>query len=151
MFKNHIDIKLKHQTFVKRVCETSIVYALKNGHGFATSSSNELEDENGKPIGIICFWSEVNLAKLCVKNEWNDYEPIEINLAEFIENWCIGIENDGLLIGTNFDKDMFGFEIEGYELILELIEELKANNKELKFRNFENINDIETQVKEAMQ
>ncbi len=151
MLKNHIDVKLKHEKFVKKVCETSLVYGLENEDGFATSSSNDLEDESGEPIGIICFWSEKALAKSCVKNDWEEYEPTEINLAEFIENWCIGIDNDELLIGTNFDQNMFGYEIEGYELILELIEELKKNNKELDFEKFENLEDLETQIREAME
>lgn len=150
MLKNHIDVRLKHEKFVKKVCETSIVYGLEDEDGFATSSSNDLEDENGVPIGIICFWSDKALAKSCVKNGWEEYEPTEINLAEFIENWCIGIDNDELLVGTNFDQNMFGFEIEGYELILELIDELKKNKKELEFQKFENIEDLENQIREAI-
>jgi hypothetical protein len=151
MFKNHIDLKLKHEKFVKKVCETNLVYGLENEDGFATSSSNDLEDEDGKPIGIICFWSEKALAKSGIKNGWEEYEPTEINQAEFIENWCIGIDNDELLVGTNFDQNMFGYEIEGYELILELIEELKKKNKELDFEKFENLEDLEVQIREAME
>ncbi|ESU24657.1 hypothetical protein FLJC2902T_31890 [Flavobacterium limnosediminis JC2902] len=151
MFKNHIDIRLKHEKFIKKVCETNIVYGLESEDGFATSSSNDLEDEDGEPIGIICFWSEKALANSCVKNNWEEYKPTEINLAEFIENWCIGIDNDGLLIGTNFDQNMFGHEVEGYELILELIDELKKNKKELEFQKFENLADLETQIKEVLE
>ncbi|WP_278022073.1 DUF2750 domain-containing protein [Flavobacterium ginsengisoli] len=75
MFKNHIDIKLKHKKFIKEVCETEIVFALKSKNGFATSYSNEFEDEDGEPIGIICFWSKEIMAKICAKNEWDDYHP----------------------------------------------------------------------------
>lgn len=91
------------------------------------------------------------MSKSCVKNGWEEYEPTEIDLAEFIENWCIGIDNDELLVGTNFDQNMFGYEIEGYELILELIKELKKNKKELDFEKFENLEDLETQIREAME
>lgn len=110
-----------------------------------------MEDEDGEPIGMICFWSEKALAKSCIKNGWEEYEPLEIDLTEFIENWCIGIDNDGLLIGTNFAQNMFGYEIEGYELILELITELKTNNKELEFQKFDNLSDLESQIKEALE
>jgi hypothetical protein len=143
MFKNHIDVKLKHKKFIKKVCETKIVYSLENEDGIATSSSNDLEDENGEPIGILCFWG--------VKDGWKTYEVLEINLVDFMENWCVGIDNDGLLIGTNFDQNMFGFEIEGYDLILELIDELKTNNTKLDFQKFQSLEDFETQVKEAIQ
>jgi hypothetical protein len=151
MFKNHIDVKLKHKKFIKKVCETKIVYSLENEDGIATSSSNDLEDENGEPIGILCFWGEKAYAKSCIKDGWKTYEVLEINLVDFMENWCVGIDNDGLLIGTNFDQNMFGFEIEGYDLILELIDELKTNNTKLDFQKFQSLEDFETQVKEAIQ
>ncbi|TDO83243.1 uncharacterized protein DUF2750 [Flavobacterium chryseum] len=151
MFKNHIDIKINHEKFIKKVCETNIVYGLKNEAGFATSSSNELEDENGEPVEIICFWSEEVRARVCAKNGWENYCTAEIELSEFIENWCIGIDNDELLVGTNFDQNMFGREIEGYDLILELIDELKKTSKELEFQKFENLQDLETQIKESLE
>lgn len=150
MFKNHLDIRLKHEKFIAKVCETKIVYGLENEEGFATSSSNEFEDENGEAIGIICFWSEKALANVCARKYWSSYEPIEVDLSEFMENWCIGIENDGLLVGTNFDQNLFGFEIEGYDLILELIQELKRTKQELEFEKFKDLADFEQQLKEAL-
>lgn len=150
MLKNHIDVRLKHEKFIKRVCETNIVYGLESKEGFATSSSNDFEDEDGEPVGIICFWSEKALANSCIKNGWEEYKLAEINLSEFIENWCIGMDNDELLVGTNFDQNMFGFEIEPFDLILELVEELKTNKKELEFLKFENLVDLENQINEAI-
>ncbi len=123
MLKNHIDIKLKNKKFVKEVCETGIVFGLKNKEGFATSCSNGLEDEDGEAITLICFWSKEIMAKVCAKNEWESYAPVEIKLSDFLENWCIGIHNDGLLVGANFDQHLFGYESEGYDLILEIIAE----------------------------
>lgn len=151
MFKNHTDVKLKHEKFVKDVCETNIVYGLKNEHGFATTISNDLEYENGDPVGIICFWSESALANSCIKDVWEKYKITEINLAEFIENWCIGIDNDQLLVGTNFDQNMFGYEADGYELALELVTELKKNNIELKLNIFKSLEDLESQLKKALE
>ena len=151
MFKNHIDIRLNHEKFIKKVCKTNIVYGLEGTEGLAMSGSNNLEDEDGDPIGIICFWSEKALAKACAKDVWEEHEPIAISLVEFIENWCIGIDNEELLVGTNFDQNMFGFEIEGYELILELIAELKANKKDLEFIKFKNLQDLESQIREAIE
>ncbi|WP_099711793.1 DUF2750 domain-containing protein [Flavobacterium sp. 9] len=151
MFKNHLDIKINHEKFIKKVCETNIVYGLKNEVGFATSNSNELEEEDGEPIEIICFWSEEIRARICAKNGWENYKTVEIELNDFIENWCIGIDNDGLLIGINFDQNMFGYEIEGYDLILELITELKKSQKELEFQKFKGIEDLEVQIKNILE
>ena len=117
MIQDSAFIEKRHKRFITTVCESEIIYGLKNSQGFATSSANKFEDDNGNPIMIICFWAEKALAKSCVKNEWNDYKPCEISLPDFIENWCIGMENDGLIIGTQFDQNMFGFEVEPLELI----------------------------------
>lgn len=150
MLKNHIDVRLKHEKFIRRVCETNIVYGLESEEGFASSSSNDFEDEDGEPIGIICFWSEKAYANSCIKNGWKEYKLTEISLSEFIENWCIGMDNDVLLVGTNFDQNMFGFEIEPFDLIIELVEELKINKKELDFLKFENLADLENQINKAI-
>lgn len=43
--------------------------------------------------------------------------------------------NDGFLIETNFDQNMFGYETEPLELVIELINELKRIGKTLTFRS----------------
>lgn len=148
MFQNHITVKNRHKKFIKTVCETEIVYGLKNKKGFATSSSVHYNDENGEPVEMICFWAEKVRAKSCIKDGWKNYEPTEISLSEFMENWCVGMENDGLLIGTQFDQNMFGFEAEPLELIVDLSTELKSIGKDLNFRKFKGVADLEKQVKE---
>ncbi len=150
MFQNHITVKNRHKKFIKTVCETEIVYGLKNEKGFATSSSVHYEDKDGEPVGMICFWAEKARAKSCTKDGWEKYKPTEISLSEFMENWCVGMENDGLLIGTQFDSNMFGFEAEPLELVVDLATELKSIGKDLNFLKFDGIEDLESQVKEVM-
>ncbi|WP_278022074.1 hypothetical protein [Flavobacterium ginsengisoli] len=60
------------------------------------------------------------------------------------------MHNDGLLVGTNFDQHLFGYESEGYNLILEIITELKKTKKELDLKKFENIEDFENQTKKTI-
>ncbi len=144
-------IERRHTRFKKTVCESEIVYALKNNQGFATSVSNHFEDEKGNPTTIICFWAEKSLAKSCIKNEWSDYNVCEISLPDFIENWCIGMENEGLLIGTEFDQNMFGFEADPLELIIELIMELKTARKNINLRKFDDLTDLEKQIKAILE
>lgn len=147
MFQNHITVKTRHKKFIKAVCKTEMVYALKNENGFATSSSVHYDDENGEPVGMICFWAEKARAKSCISETWKKYKVSEITLTEFMENWCIGMNNDGLLIGTELDQNMFGFEAEPLELILDLSTELQLLGKDLNFRKFKGIEDMEQQVK----
>jgi hypothetical protein len=148
MIQDSLTIEKRHKRFIKSVCESETIYVLKNHKGFATSSSINYENDEGEPIGIICFWAEKSLAKSCIEKDWLSYKVFEISLSDFIENWCVGMENDGLLIGTEFDRNMFGFESEPMELILELVTELKSIRKDLKFKKFTGIKDLEKQVKE---
>jgi hypothetical protein len=137
----------KHKRFIKTICESELVYGLGNAEGLATSSSIHYQGQNGEAIKVICFWAEKSLAKSCVKNAWSEYQISEIPLVEFMENWCVGMSNDYLLVGTEFDQNMLGFEAEPLKLILDLVNQLKMNEKDLKFKNFNGISDFEKQVK----
>ena len=148
MFQDFITLKTRHLRFVKTVSDSEIVYGLKSKNGYTTSSSTQYEDDVGKPIGMICFWAEKVRAKSCAKDDWKKYKVSEIPLAEFMENWCIGMANDGLLIGTQFDQNLLGHEVEPLDLILELTSEFKSIEKDLNFKKFNGIADLEKQVKE---
>ncbi|UPQ77031.1 DUF2750 domain-containing protein [Chryseobacterium nepalense] len=151
MLQDQITLKTRHRNFVKKISEKEIVYALKNNEGYATSSSNKVKDEEGNPIEIICFWSDISIAKSCIENEWNEYEISELSLSEFLENWCVGMSNDRLIIGTNFDKNLFGYEIEPLDLILEIISELNLLNKQIILNKFDGIQDLEFQIKNILE
>lgn len=151
MLQDHITVENRHKDFIKKITETETVYALKDGNGYATSYSNETEYENGGEVQVICFWSDAARAKSCIANEWNHYKPSSIPLTEFVENWCLGMNVDGLLAGTDFDSNLFGYEVEPLELILDIIEELKASGKTLDLRKFESIDDLENQIIEVLE
>lgn len=61
------------------------------------------------------------------------------------------MSNDGLLVRTQFDQNLFGYEAEPLELILDLINELKTLQKDLSFRKFNGIQDLEKQVREIIE
>ncbi|NLD98518.1 MAG: DUF2750 domain-containing protein [Fibrobacter sp.] len=148
MPQDSIPAKQKHEEFLKKVCETEVVWTLKSSDGVASCSSCDYENDDGEPLELICFWSAESLAKMCINEDWGDYEPSQISLAEFIENWCIGMHNDGFLAGTNLDKDLSGFEIEPLELIVELSDELKIQKKEVSLENYKHIDDLVKELKE---
>lgn len=126
MIQDHITIQNRYKDFIKKIIETETVYALKDEKGYATSYSNEIEDEDGEPAQIVCFWSDSARAKSCVDQEWNHYEVSPISLREFIENWYLGMNSDGLIVGTNFDSHLFGYEAEPLKVIIDSIEELRT-------------------------
>jgi len=72
MHQDSILIEQRHLKFIKRICDTEIVYTLECEEGLATSSSNHYDDEDDEPVQIICFWSEKALAKSCIKDGWMD-------------------------------------------------------------------------------
>lgn len=150
MLQDQITLQNRYKDFIKKVCETETVHGLKDDKGYATSYSNDLEYEDGEPVQIICFWSDAARAKSCVDREWNRYEASLIPLNEFLENWCLGMNSDGLVVGINFDSNLFGYEAEPLELALEIIEELKKNNKSLSLRKFNDLKDMEVQIKEVL-
>lgn len=125
MLQDSIILKSRYERFIKKVCETGIVYGLESDEGYATSSSNKTEDKNRESVGLICFWSEKALANSCVKDEWGEYQVTGIPLSEFIENWCEGMNSDGFFVGINFDHNMYGYEAAPLELIERLEKELK--------------------------
>tara|TARA_R110002153_G_scaffold121318_3_gene266839 strand:+ start:1439 stop:1897 length:459 start_codon:yes stop_codon:yes gene_type:complete len=139
----------RYQKFIKTVCETDIVYALQNHEGFATSASVQYDDENDRPVGVLCFWAESGRAKSCSINHWENYQLTEIALTDFIENWGVGMENDGILAGIEFDQNMFGYEAKPLDLILDLVAEIKTTKKSISFQKFDGIADLEEQAKVA--
>ncbi|GGG32302.1 hypothetical protein GCM10011344_36530 [Dokdonia pacifica] len=151
MIQDTAHIEKRYLRFIKTISESEIVYALKNKNGFATSSSIHFEDDKGFPIGLICFWAEKAFAKSCIKEDWATYKVIKIHLSDFMENWCIGMENDGLLIGVEFDQNMFGYEAEPLETILDITTTLKTLGKDLIFKKFTSVTDLDQQVKEILE
>lgn len=151
MLQNSISVKNRHRKFINEVVENKIVWGLKSKDGFATSSSNDYVNEKEEPLEIICFWSNRKLASVCGKKYWKEYQPSEIELSVFLENWCVGTYNDNSLIGTNFDWNLFGQENEPLELIIEITTALKERNEELGFKKFKNIDDIANQAKNIME
>jgi hypothetical protein len=55
MIQDSIIIEKRHKRFIKKICESEIVFSLKNHKGFTLSSSINRENSEGKPLGIICF------------------------------------------------------------------------------------------------
>lgn len=150
MLKDSLTIRLRHERFVKTICETEIVYALKDADGYASTSSNHYEDENDEPITVICFWADKALANSCIQGHWSRYKLEEISLVNFTENWCVGMGNDGLLMGTSFDQNMFGYEADPYELVLEIAAELQKQNKTLAVTNYESLEELTDQLEEIL-
>lgn len=145
MLQNNSTIEYKHKKFVERVVDSDAVWGLKSPEGFATSDSNDFEDAQ-----VIPFWSDRAYAAILVKDEWKQYNPTSMPLGEFLENWLVGMSGDGLLVGTNWDANMCGKEIEPLELALEITDQLIAKGKTLSFAKYDDLFDFQRQVKQVL-
>jgi hypothetical protein len=146
MLQDSVVVKQRHERFLRKVSETNVVWGLESDEGFATSSSTNFKNDRGESTSIICFWSEAALAKSCIREGWLGYAPVAIPLNDFIENWCIGMSKDGFLVGTNFDQNMFGFESDPHDLVLELSQELKKQAKEILLNNYDHLDQLVNEI-----
>ena len=141
----------RQEKFLETICQTEMVWALEKEDGFATASSINFEDEEGEPAEVLCFWSSKELAQACSKDDWEGYTPIEIPLTDFIENWCIGMDNDLIMAGIEFDDELAGNEEDPLELILEINEVLQKLNKKIQLQNYKSMSDLADEVTKILE
>lgn len=146
MKRDTFTILERHKTFITTICQTEIVFGLSSKAGFSVLNSNDFEDEKGNPVEMICFWADKSSMAFCAKNDWEQYQPEAISLSEFVENWCVGMYNDGLLAVTELDSNLFGYEIDPLGLVLEIIAELELIGKTIPLEKFESLSDLESQI-----
>jgi hypothetical protein len=111
-----------HERFIRSVIASGVVWGLKNDEGWVTSVSSEDDEEER---GVMPFWSDRASAKQCATNEWAIYTPTEIPVVDFVERWLPGMHEDEFLVGTDWNADLEGHEIEPMDLLEELHEEME--------------------------
>jgi len=105
-----------HERFVARVKETKTVWGLKSSSGWAVCESNEYEDTDVYP-----FWSDEGEARIHCTDDWGHFAPVSLPLDIFIDTWLAGMSEDGVLVGTNWDADLSGLEVEPDDLARALL------------------------------
>jgi len=150
MFKNSADLEKRHQRFISEVVSSNEVWTLKSEQGYVSSSSNHYDDEEEEPLLLQIFWSTSKEAGVCSRNVWKqeNFELESISLSEFIEFWCVGMHNDFVIVGTNFDHQLFGSEREPLILAEELLNHLKSEGSSIEFENYESIDQFLNSIKE---
>ncbi len=110
------DLEANHRRFVERVREHGEVWGIRGKEGILVFPSNHVED-----TWVYPFWSDHAYAKRHCAGA--DRDPFVIEFDSFIDAWLQGLHNDGHLVGTNWNADMAGLELEPYELAIELCPE----------------------------
>jgi hypothetical protein len=134
----------QYREFIKKAVAEDEVWGLEGEEGLAISSSADNEE-----LDVIPFWSAEGAAKVVAADDWKDFKPSSMSLAEFLENWLAGMHNDELLVGTDWGIALEGKEVEPLVLALDLAAEAIAQGKTLEFSNYKDIEDFRNQVREA--
>lgn len=140
------EIDKNYQKFITDIVKTDKVWGLTQNDTWATSNSAEYEETE-----VILFWSEAEGAAACAEDDWADYKPESINVVEFLENWCVGMYSDALLLGANWDENLNGREVEPLEVALDVVQELKSQGKTLEFTQYDSQQEFEEQLIEALE
>jgi hypothetical protein len=105
-----------HDRFVRDVKLTGLVWGLRTDRGWAVCDSAEYEETEVYP-----FWSDKAEASVHCTEEWADYAPAKLALDRFIDTWLPGMSEDGVLVGTNWDAELTGLEVDPDVLAQELL------------------------------
>lgn len=136
-------IDSKYNQFVERVAASKLVWGLKSKTGWANAESAEDEE-----VSVVPFWSERAYAKICARDDWKGHAPAEIPLGIFLEDWCMGMAENDTLVGLNWDANMLGKETEALEVVVDILNRLKAINSAIKFNNYSSIDEFLTEISE---
>ncbi|MFT5759791.1 MAG: hypothetical protein ACI9LM_004570 [Alteromonadaceae bacterium] len=71
-----------------------------------------LDSMNFEETEVMPIWSSESLASLHCCDEWQDYVPTEITLAEWLEFWIEDLKEDNVVIGINWPVDGDCAEVE---------------------------------------
>ena len=137
------DTEEKYNAFIEKVAATKQVWGLKSKTGWANAESGDDEE-----VAVVPFWSERGLAKLCARDDWKSFLPTEVPLAIFLEDWCMGMAENETLAGINWDANMLGKEVDALEVVLDILNRLKAINSAIKFANYSSIDEFITEISE---
>lgn len=103
--------------FIVEAMELGCVWGLQGPDGWALSASDEHDD-----VDVMPFWSQESFARAHCVDDWQGYQPVPIDLDEFLEDWLPGMHEDVLLVGINWNEALEGDEMEP----LDLLEEFEA-------------------------
>jgi len=69
-------------------------------------------DSQDETADVLPVWSSENAAKLLCCDEWAEYQPTAIPLDEFFEEWVNDLNEDGVLVGVEWDETLSGVEMD---------------------------------------
>jgi hypothetical protein len=105
-----------HSRFVAGAVEGEKVWGLSTEDGFLACESDKTEER-----AVLPFWSGADEARTA-QAEVEASEVDSIELFDFLFRWLPGMEDDGVLVGTNWTAALEGKEVEPLDLQDEILD-----------------------------
>jgi hypothetical protein len=95
--------------FIQQITPTQTLWALqdKNSEGWVVLDSINFENAEVMPL-----WSTSELATMHCIDEWADYIPAAISVADWLEFWVEDLAEDNIMIGVNWLNEDDDVELE---------------------------------------
>jgi len=101
--------------------QNGCIWALRDQQGnWAMVDSDVVAD-----VPVIPFWSDEKMAASLCNQEWTIYQPVAIAIEEFLDDWLVGMHQDVIRAGINWNQDLEGQEVEPLDLLEEFEAELE--------------------------
>jgi len=95
--------------FLTQVKENQLIWALQDK---ASEDWVVLDSINFEDTDVMPLWSTEALAKSHCVEEWAEYIPVAITVADWMEFWVEDLLEDGVIIGLNWQENDDCFELE---------------------------------------
>ena len=111
-----------YNRFIRAILGTQTVYTLVLDEDIAECPSTEYEEDDGEPVPVFCVWHDRAQAEACKVEEWADYQLEALPLDFFLHEWLVSMDQDAVLLGVDFDSELYGLEIEPVEVLADLLD-----------------------------
>ncbi|QTH64984.1 DUF2750 domain-containing protein [Psychrosphaera ytuae] len=90
------------QQFFEEIAATQMIWALhdKETDGWVIVDSVQFEDTD-----VMLLWSRESIAQSNCTDEWAQYVPTQISVAEWLEFWVEDLATDNVMIGLDWQED----------------------------------------------
>jgi hypothetical protein len=113
----------EYNRFIRSIIGSQTLYTLVSDEGdIAECPSTEYEEDDGEPVPVFCVWHDRTQAEACKVEEWADYQLEALPLDFFMHEWLVSMDQDAVLLGVDFDSELYGLEIEPVEVLADLLD-----------------------------
>ena len=118
------DINSTLKDFLVQTKPTQILWALQDK---ASEDWVVLDSIAYEKTEVMPLWSNAALAQQHCIEEWRDYIPCEISFSDWLEFWIEDLNQDGVIVGVNWqgDDEYLEMELADFTQALATIESMK--------------------------